>query len=416
MSDFILILLVIGGVVLFLGVFSNLFKHWGLPDPLIVLLVGVVLGRQGIDLLDPQEWGDEMVILTEVARLALAIALMGIALRIPKDYLPKAWRSVTIVLLGAMFFMWLSSSFLIGLIMGFSLWTALLVGAIVTPTDPIVASSIVTGEVAEKYLPDSLRNLLSSESGLNDGLALSFVMLPILILSRSPGEALSHWITHSVLWELGVAIIAGAIIGYAAGRILEWAERRNLIEEPSILAFTTALAIFSLAFVQLVEAEGLLSVFVAGLAFDQAVDAGERITEERVVEGIDRFFMLPSFGLLGLMIPWQEWVALGWRAPLIVIALLLLRRLPIFLLFTRRLQELPRTADSLFLGWFGPIGVTALFYAGMAHHHTAMEEAWILTSLLVCASVVVHGITSTPFTRLYGKHVPQSGREKSRSS
>ncbi len=79
----------------------------------------------------------------------------------------------------------------------------------------------VTGDLAQKNLPDRLRYTLSAESGANDGLAYPFVLLPILLLSRPPGEALSHWLTHTLVWEVGAAAVFGALVGYGAGRLLE---------------------------------------------------------------------------------------------------------------------------------------------------------------------------------------------------
>ena len=79
---------------------------------------------------------------------------------------------------------------------------AVLIGAIVTPTDPVVASSIVAGGVAERNLPARLRHAISSESGFNDGLALPFVVLPVLVLTEPPGEVLGHWLTHTILLEI----------------------------------------------------------------------------------------------------------------------------------------------------------------------------------------------------------------------
>lgn len=80
--------------------------------------------------------------------------------------------------------------------------------------------------------------------------------------------------------------------------------------------------------------------FVAGLAFDQQVDVNQRHKEEYVVEGFDRFLTSPVFLLLGLMIPWQEWKALGWPAVILIIGILFLRRLPLFLLIGGHLREL----------------------------------------------------------------------------
>lgn len=403
MSELDIALAVIGAAVLSFGAFARLLDRWGLPEPLLFLALGVLLGPRVADFLRPSTWGDERTILEQATRLTLAVALMGVALRIPPGFLRRQWRSIALVLVLAMPFMALSSGLLVHLIAGLPLLTALLIGAVISPTDPVVASTIVTGDLAKKKLPDDLKHLLSSESGLNDGLAYLFVFLPILLATRSPSGALSHWLGQVLFREVLFAVALGLLFGLAAGHLLRWAEERELISDPSIHAYTTALALFSLAAAQLLGTDGILAVFLAGIGFDSVVSAGERLKEERVVEGIDRFFTLPSFLLLGLLLPWGDWVAFGWRGPALVVGVLLLRRLPLLLLLTGRVRTLPRLRDTLFLGWFGPLGIAALFYAGLALRQGGPPEVWTVTSGLVCASVVIHGLTAMPLTRLYGR-------------
>jgi sodium/hydrogen antiporter len=106
-------------------------------------------------------------------------------------------------------------------------------------------------------------------------------------------------------------------------------------------------------------------------------------------------------------LPWEGWLELGWRGLLLVVAVLLLRRLPTVLALRPLLGPLRRrTKDVLFLGWFGPIGAAALYYATFSFRETGIEEAWVVGSLIICASVVVHGLTATPLTKLYGR-LPQ---------
>jgi NhaP-type Na+/H+ or K+/H+ antiporter len=142
---------------------------------------------------------------------------------------------------------------------------------------------------------------------------------------------------------------------------------------------------------------------VAGLAFDAAVSESDRAEEERVQEAVNRFFILPVFVLLGLTIPWEGWMELGWAGLFLALAVLLLRRLPAVLALKPLLGRVRGTRDALFLGWFGPIGVAALYYANLSVGEAGIEEAWVVGSLIICASILVHGLSATPLTRLYGK-------------
>ncbi len=147
----------------------------------------------------------------------------------------------------------------------------------------------------------------------------------------------------------------------------------------------------------------MLVVFAAGASFVQVVSGDDRANEEQGQEAVNRFFATPIFLLLGTAIPWDGWFRLGWKGLLLAIAVLLLRRPPVLLLLHPFLAILHRPADALFLGWFGPIAVAAIYYASLMHHRLGNALVWEVVSLIVCASVLVHGLTATPITRLYGR-------------
>jgi sodium/hydrogen antiporter len=203
LSELNLALLVVGGLILVIGLLSGLLRRSLLSEPLVALLIGVALSPYALGLLDVARWGNQETILEQTARLTLAIGLMGVALRLPKGEPFRRWHTLAVLLGLVMPLMWLSSGLLVYLILGLPFWVALLVGAVVTPTDPILSSTIVTGGVAERNLPGDIRHTLSAESGFNAGLAYPFVLLPILVLTHPAEEALVHWLTRTLLWEVG---------------------------------------------------------------------------------------------------------------------------------------------------------------------------------------------------------------------
>ena len=395
-------LVTVGALVLVLGLLSNVIQRSPLSTPILALLAGVLVGPAALGLLDPARWGDQQTILEETTRLTLAISLMGVALRLPEKFPLRSWRTLAVLLGLVMPFMWLASGILVYLILGLPFLAALLVGAVITPTDPVVSSTIVTGQVAEENLPARLRHTLSAESGFNDGLAYPFVLLPILLLTRPSGEAWSHWLTHTLAWKVGAAMVFGGLVGYGAGELVEWAEARETMGESFFLVYTIALSFVVLGAAKLVGTDGILAVFLAGLGFDWAVK-GDRGQQRRVQEAGTRFFILPVFALLGMSIPWRGWMELGWGGVLLVVAVLLLRRLPVVLATGPLMGRVNGRGEALFLGWFGPIGVAALYYANLSLQETGIEEAWTVGSLVICASVLVHGASATPLTRLYGR-------------
>ncbi len=411
MSTFNIALLTVGGVVLLVGLFSEPLKRSILSVPLVCLSAGVLLGPAALGVLDPADWGDQATILEQAARLTIAISLMGIALRLPSGYPLRRWRSLAVLLGPVMVLMWLASGLLAFFVLGVSFWAAMLIGAVVTPTDPVVSSTIVQGDLAEKNLPARMRHLLSGESGANDGLAYPLVFLSILMLQHPPGEALRDWLVQVLLWEVGAAIVLGALMGYGAGKLLEFAQSRGYVTQPSYLAYTLALSLAVLGSTRLLGTDGILAVFAAGVALNIAVETDDATQEERMQEAVNRFFVLPVFVLLGLALPWGEWADLGWKGPVLAALILLLRRLPWMLALTPLIPRAGGTRDGLFLGWFGPIGVAALFYATLAEQEAGLHEAWVVGSLVISASVLVHGVSAAPLTRLYGRRVSGAADE-----
>ncbi|WP_066384809.1 cation:proton antiporter domain-containing protein [Anabaena sp. CA = ATCC 33047] len=410
MNELNILVTAIGAIALFLGLLSDYFRrHWWTSDPLTAMLLGILLSPVGLGLVNPSGWGiPTEVVLEQAARFTLAIGLMGVALRLPRNYFLNHWQPLAVLLGLVMPLMWGISGLLVYGILEIPFWQAMLVGGTVTPTDPIVATAIVTGVVAEDHLPNRLRHIISAESGANDGLAYPFVLLSILMLKRVPTDALSHWFIHVILWEVGGAVVCGVVLGYLAGRLLEWAEHKQTIENSSFLGYSIALSLTALGTGKLIGTDGILVVFVAGMAFGNAIRGNERAEEDNVQEAINRFFTLPVFILLGLTIPWQQWLALGWgNLVLLVVTILLLRRIPVILLLNRYIQPIRNIPEALFVGWFGPIGVAAMFYAGYSLRETGVEEVWSVSSLMICASIIAQGLSATPLTKLYGKYMNQ---------
>jgi sodium/hydrogen antiporter len=401
-------LAVAGGMVIVLGLLSRPLERVPFTAPLIALVLGIALGPQALNLLRPDEWGERAMIVEAAARLTIAIGLMGVALRLPPDFLPRHTRSLALMILLVLPLMALTTGLLAYWLLAVPLLVALVVGAALSPTDPIVATSIVTGDLAEKSLPQRLRYLLLGESGANDGLAYPLVFLPLLLLTRPLGEALLHWLLVDLLYAVGMSLVLGYVLGHFAGRVLVWAEKHHAIEVHSLFAYTIALTLLVLGAGELLHVDGIFAVLVAGLAFSRAVGTKERVDEERVQEAINRLLTLPIFVLIGLVLPWAAWRELGWGGITFVVALLLLRRLPAVLLLGRAMPELPHRRDVLFAGWFGPLGVAAVFYAVHAVEQTGEEIVWTVASLGIFASVVAHGMTAAPFTRRYARRAKTS--------
>ena len=409
MDPFNVIMAALGGLVLALGLGSKWLEEQPVPVPLLALLFGVALGPVGLGLIDLDELGGRPLVLEKVARLVLAVGLVSVALRVPKAYPRENGKAMAVLLGLGMPLMWAASTAVVYAALGVDLWLAALIGAIITATDPIAAAPVVTGPVAEENLPDRVRHAISFESGANDGLSYLFVFLPLLVLTRPDGEALGHWATDILLWDVVVPAALGLGLGWAAGRLLQAASARDLVAGNWRLVYTVALSLLAAGAGRLVGSDELLVVFAAGAAFVQIVGEDEREEEEHGQEAVNRFFSAPFFAVLGTALPWEGWAALGWGGVALAVGVLVLRRPPVLLLLRPALPGLHRWRDALFLGWFGPVAVAAVYYASLVEHRLGEPLVWDAVSLVVCASVVVHGVSAVPLTRLYGRVAWRTG-------
>ena len=422
MQELNIALVTIGGLTLAFSLVAGLMRNkvYFLSEPLAAVILGIVIGPLGLGLFRLSHWADPFTIMEQFARLTVGLAVMAAALRLPQRYLRTHVRSMAAVLVPGMIGMWLVSGGLVYLFLSVPLWVALLIGAIVTPTDPVLAGTIVTGSTAEQYIPESIRNLLTAESGANDGLAYPLVFLPILLLQHPPQRAITDWLVTTLPWEVGAAVLIGAAIGAAAGWIERESREHAFLEETSLLSVTVALTFAVLGGVKLLGSDGILAAFVAGLLFNQFADATDEADEQKVQETVLRLFTFPIFVFFGIALPIDQWVSLGWAGVALAAGVLLLRRLPMMVIFRQVVRPIDGTHDSLFAGWFGPIGIAALFYATVAHRILGNEIIWGAASLVIASSVLVHGITATPFTKLYGHVIdtvkPQSSDGSDQSS
>lgn len=404
MEQFNIALATIGVVVLGLGLYSRPLNRSIFSLPVAAFGIGVILGPEGVGILNPEQWSHPEKLLEETAKLTLAISLMGIALRLPRRYPLMHWRTFLVLLGLGMPLMFLISSLVAYWTLGIPFLMALLVGAAICPTDPVVSSSIVTGNLAKDALPQRFRHTLSAESAANDGLAFAFVLLPLLLLEKTAANAWSEWLLKVVFWQIGGAVLFGLLAGWVVGNTLQLAEQKSTIDHSSFLAVTLALTIAILGLGELIGTDSILGVFAAGLAFDQVVGGKDRAVESNIQESVNLFFTLPAFVLFGLMIPVDKWLELGWRGVALVVLILLFRRLPVLLLL-RPLMPLWRDYKMVITaGYFGPIGISALFYGMMILNRSGHEIAWTAGSLVVCASILGHGLSAAPAARLYRKY------------
>lgn len=428
------------GVLLLILALASAFLRW-LPvtTSLIYLGFGVLIGQLGIgvwrmDFLQIASWMEH---LTEVAVL-VSLFISGLKLRMPLRH--PAWKSAYVlagpVMLACIAGVTLVCHYLFGLGWGISV----LIGAILAPTDPVLASLVQVNNARDN---DRVRYGLSGEAGFNDGTAFPFVVFGLLLIQHETlgSEWVGEWALHRLLW----AVPAGLLIGFGLGRLigkLAIQLRARDADTSMSPSDSLALALIALAYVgaELAGAWGFLAVFAAGVGLRHAeidvageaatpseelvvnavphmVEGGlppveeQRITEPKVVAGlmlgdvlafggqIERSLEMLLVTMLGVLVS-VHW---DWRAvPLALALFLLIRPLSVWLLMPRRYLD---STQRLAVGWFGIRGIGSLYYLSYAITHGLLpEEAETIIALVlsvVALSIVVHGLSTQPLLRRY---------------
>ncbi|MCK6210747.1 cation:proton antiporter [Georgenia sp. EYE_87] len=388
---------VVGALGLALAMVSRPMRSLPLSEPLLALALGVVLGPYALGVVDPGAPVRDLVLL-ELSRLIVAVSVMGAALRFPAAKLGSVVRPV-LVLLAVVMPLTAMISGAAALVLGLPLALAALVGASLCPTDPVLAGSIVSGRPAERDLPARLRHTLSVESGLNDGLALPLVgvALAVVLPATTPGAEAGR-LTWEVLGGTGIGLVAGAVAALG----VRAATRDDDLEPGPNLILTALLAVAVLGLGRAAGTDGILGVFVAGTVYNAMVTGDEREPQQGIDEAVNRYLCLPLFFLLGVVLPWEEWARFGAPAIAFVLIVLVGRRLPAVLALAR--PAALRRSEATFLGWFGPMGASSIFYVAHSVDEGVTDPAFFAAgTLAIATSVVAFGVTSSPGRQLYAR-------------
>jgi len=280
--------------------------------------------------------------------------------------------------------------------------TALLIGAILAPTDAALGLPVVTNPA----IPIRIRRVLNVESGLNDGIATPFVVLFISLATASRGAEGIH--LAGAAEEIAIAIVAGAVVGAVGGLLLVAADRRKLTTELSRQIAVLALALGAYVVSLTLGGNGFIAAFVAGLAFGGATRKGEENAEEFTeVAGIllsIGVWLVFGASLVGSLI----FEAQDLR-PIIyaILSLTVIRMVPVAIALVGSRLSLPTVA---FVGWFGPRGLASIVFGILALD--ALTESGGATDVLaatvgwtVLLSVVAHGLSAKPLAARYSRWI-----------
>lgn len=417
------------GMLLLTMVFaSKLLGRLPLSSAMVYLALGCLLGPQVADVLDPDPLLNT-VVLERIAEVALLISLFAVGLQLGVPLRDRRWRlplrlafvsMATMVALVAVAGVWL---------LDLPLGAAVLLGAIIAPTDPVLASGVQSDAGPR---PDRVGFSLAGEGGLNDGAAFPFVMLGLGLLGlHEVGPNFLRWLSVDLLWATIGGAAIGGILGAGVGRLVVYLRTRH--GEAVGLDEFLALGLVGMAYgiAQLSLASGFLSVFAAGLALQRVREQPQQDTPslrsaddveghsyqtmathpehasatmhdsvQSFNEQLEKLAELALVLVVGAMLanaelPVETW----WFIPLVLVVF---RPLSVM---AATVGEHLNPPQRLLIGWFGIRGIGSVFYLLLALRHGVSghvaDTLISLTLWTVVTSIVVHGLTAQPLMRRY---------------
>ncbi len=373
--------LLVGGALL-----SGIARRSFLSLTAVFVLIGVVLGQGGFEVLEIDPRSD---FVKDLALTALILILFRDGLEVEAEMLQKAWRLPLRKLVLAMPITAGIVAVATKVVTDLSWTESFLVGALLSPTDPVLSSSVVTNP----RVPRIIRHSLNLESGLNDGLALP----PVLALTAALAADSDFVWWRFVLQDVTLGVGYGLAIGYLASYLLP----RGGTLEGSIPAHQRALYALGVAFLTYglttlpPHGNGVIAVFVCAIVLGIRRPDIRHYFESRA-EDIIEIVKLGVFVVFGSLLAVDTLFDDGWAAiAVVVVTLLVARTVAVWIALAGTRVD---RAEKAFMAWFGPKGVATMTFSLLVLGEAVPqgERIFNLAALTVVCSVVLHGLTDTP--------------------
>ena len=418
MDVYIVMLTILGLVVLLTAWLPMVMRKIPLSLPIACLVIGALLAWSPLPLLprfNPLESREFTERMTEIV---VIVALMGAGLKLDRPIGWRRWATAWRLLGIAMPLTIAALAFLGSWILSLGVASALLFGASLAPTDPVLASDVQVGppKTGEE---DEVRFALTSEAGLNDGLSFPFVHLAIAIAlaAKEGGDLFAHWAMIDICWRLA----AGVGMGWGLGKLFGFLSFRlhgsSLAKtQDGFVALGMTFTAYGLT--QLVGGYGFVAVFLAAVAFrasERDDDFHEQLHD--FAEQIERLLMMVLLVCLGsIAVSGQLLAGIDWRVITVAILAIFVVRPVIGWLSLLGSGHPPR--EAVVIAVFGIRGLGSIYYLAYASGHAefeGIETVWASVLLIVLVSIMVHGIAVTPTMRWIDYH-RSSDRRPKRSS
>jgi NhaP-type Na+/H+ or K+/H+ antiporter len=434
-----------GLLLIFLALSGTVLSRLPLSTAMLYLVIGVVISPLGLNWLAP-DLREHKVLLERLTETVVLISLFTAGLKLSVDLRDRRWLLPLRLALTSMVLTVAAVAAVGAVLLGLPLGAAVLLGAILAPTDPVLASDVQVHRPGDR---DKLRFALTGEGGLNDGTAFPFVMLGLGLLGLHEIGGLGwRWLAVDVVWAVAAGLGAGALPGAAVGRLVLFLRREH--KEAVGLDDFLALGLIALAYgvAVLLHGYGFLAVFAAGVALRQVEQsesrdpAAQRAVEQATanpdftaaeaaavdprhapafmanavlgfnqqVERIGELAIVITIGALLWAVEWDS--AAWWFVPVL---LLVIRPVATWL---GLLGSQSSARQRGLVAWFGIRGIGSLYYLMYAINHGLPDpvaaQLTALTLSVVVTSIFVHGISVTPLMTAYEHAIGSRARRAPR--
>lgn len=406
--------LVIGLLLLGVTLGSSWISRLPFSYALIYLIAGVFLGPYGVNLIDLQPGAEFLERLTEIV-VIVSLFACGIKMNRPLNF--RAWQS-TVRLIGLLMPLSIAAVALVSHFwLGMNWGAAILLGAILAPTDPVLASEVQLAHTNDR---NELRFGLTSEGGLNDAMAFPFVYFGLHWLKDNNLQNwFISWVSVDLLWATTAGILGGIVVAKIIDTLAKRFRKIHGVEEEmeDLVALATILLAYSLT--EVINGYGFLAVFVAGIITrrSRALNQEKKTSQLHFTGLLERLLEVGTILLLGSMLRIEPLWTFGGQAFLVAGLLIFLIR-PIAAWISTIGTGLRPTTRWLY-GWFGIRGVGSLYYLSYAlsdgvSGQIGAQLSWI-TFFTVTLSVVLHGVSATPLMNWYEKRFSAENQLKPES-
>lgn len=403
-ENYDVLLLYAGLALLATSIGASFLKRWYVSKVIVYLGVGIVAGPLFLKL-TPGPVMDHVDLLERVSEFAVIVSLIVAGMKVGRPVGFSRWRSTVRLVLLVMPLSILAVAVTGHFMLGLALGPAILLGAVVAPTDPVVAGGV---QLEDPDDDEEMRFGLTTEAGLNDGFAFPFVYLGLYATTKlDEWQAwLPYWAFKDFAYAIALALPLGWVIGRLGGRVFLRERARDAVSPVRRNLVPLALLLSAYGLVEILGAYGFLAAFTTGLGFRRVIEA--RATDDLgtftdTTESVEQFAEAALIILLGSLLPWQDYLALGW--PLVAFALVAILVLRPLVVWASTAAGGFSRAHRAYWSWFGIRGIGTIYYTsyalGQGIPGDVAPTLFAAATAVVVTSGILHGSTLAPLMERY---------------